>query len=113
MPKEGGESMAAEIARSLEEIDNKVKALNKTLKASGDETRELDKALKLDPKNIEAASKKMTALQTAVGTATQKVALLRQKQDAQFTAFAGFIGYVETTEPLRLYYSTTEAKATA
>ncbi|MCL2798146.1 MAG: hypothetical protein FWD58_08865 [Firmicutes bacterium] len=29
---------------------------------------------------------------------------------AQFTAFAGFIGYVETTEPLRLYYSTAEEK---
>ena len=28
----------------------------------------------------------------------------------QFTAFAGFIGYVETTEPLRLYYSTAEEK---
>jgi hypothetical protein len=28
----------------------------------------------------------------------------------QFTAFAGFIGYVETTEPLRLYYSS-RAKA--
>jgi len=28
----------------------------------------------------------------------------------QFTAFAGFIGYVETTEPLRLYYSTADAK---
>lgn len=29
---------------------------------------------------------------------------------AQFTAFAEFLGYVETTEPLRLYYSTAEAK---
>ena len=29
---------------------------------------------------------------------------------AQFTAFAEFIGYVETTEPLRLYYSTSEQK---
>ena len=28
----------------------------------------------------------------------------------QFTAFAGFIGSVETVEPLRLYYSTAEAK---
>ena len=29
---------------------------------------------------------------------------------AQFEAFAQFIGYVETTEPLRFYYSTAEAK---
>jgi phage-related minor tail protein len=78
--------MAVEIARSLEEIDNKVKALNKTLKAAGNETKELDKSLKFDSKNTEAA-KKMTALQTAVGTATQKVALLKQKQDEANKAF--------------------------
>ena len=29
---------------------------------------------------------------------------------AQFTAFAEFIGYIETNEPLRLYYSTDEIK---
>ncbi|MDR3215905.1 MAG: hypothetical protein LBT55_00630 [Clostridiaceae bacterium] len=33
--------MATEIGRSLEEIDNKVKNLNKTLKASADETKAL------------------------------------------------------------------------
>jgi hypothetical protein len=32
------------------------------------------------------------------------------KDYAQFSAFAEYIGYVETTEPLRLYYSTAEAK---
>ena len=32
------------------------------------------------------------------------------KDYAQFSAFAQFIGYVETTEPMRLYYSTAEAK---
>ncbi|GHU97857.1 hypothetical protein FACS1894211_00510 [Clostridia bacterium] len=31
--------MAVEIARSLEEIDNKVKVLNKTLRDSSNETR--------------------------------------------------------------------------
>lgn len=30
------------------------------------------------------------------------------KDYAQFSAFAEFLGYVETTEPLRLYYSTAE-----
>lgn len=79
--------MAVEIARSLEEIDQKVKELNKTLKASGEETKELDKSLKLDPKNTEAVTKKMGALQTAVGTATQKVALLKQKQDEAARSF--------------------------
>ncbi len=80
--------MAVVIARSLEEIDRKVKDLNKTLKASTSETKELDKALKLDSKNAEAVSKKMQNLQSAVGTATQKVALLKQKQDGANKAFA-------------------------
>jgi len=79
--------MAVEIARSLEDIDQKVKALNKTLKAAGDETKELDKSLRLDSKNTEAAAKKMQTLQTAVGTATQKVVLLKQKQDEAAKAF--------------------------
>jgi phage-related minor tail protein len=80
--------MALEIARSLEEIDRKVKDLNKTLRSSSAETRELDKALRLDSKNADAVTKKMSALQTSVGTATQKVALLKQKQDEANKAFA-------------------------
>ncbi|GHU97864.1 hypothetical protein FACS1894211_00540 [Clostridia bacterium] len=80
--------MAVEIARSLEEIDNKVKVLNKTLRDSSNETKELDKSLRLDPKNTEAVAKKMDSLKTAVGTAAQKVALLKQKQDEANRAFA-------------------------
>ena len=79
--------MATEIGRSLEEIDQKVKGLNKTLRASTDETKELDKALKLDPKSAETVERKMQTLQTAVGTATQKVALLKQKQDEAIRIF--------------------------
>lgn len=79
--------MAVEIARSLEEIDRKVKDLNKTLRSSSAETRELDKALRLDSNNADAVTKKMSALQTSVGTATQKVALLKQKQNEANKAF--------------------------
>ncbi|MGI6522839.1 MAG: hypothetical protein ACOX2Y_03040 [Christensenellales bacterium] len=42
--------MAVEIVRSLADIDLKVKELNKTLRSSSNETRELDRALKLDNK---------------------------------------------------------------
>ncbi len=80
--------MATEIGRSLEEIDIKVKGLNKTLKDSTAETKELDKALKLDPKSTETVDKKMKTLQAAIGTATQKVALLKQKQDEAYRAMA-------------------------
>lgn len=79
--------MAVEIVRSLADIDLKVKELNKTLRSSSNETRELDKALRLDSKNAEAATKKMNVLQTSVGTAAQKVALLKQKQDEANKAF--------------------------
>jgi phage-related minor tail protein len=79
--------LAIEIARSLTEIDQKVKGLNKTLRESSNETRELDKALRLDSKNAEAVTKKMNVLQSSVGTASQKVALLKQKQDEANKAF--------------------------
>lgn len=79
--------MATEIGRSLEEIDIRVKGLNKTLKASTAETKELDKALKLDPKGAEMVERKMQNLQNTVGTAAQKVALLKQKQDEANKAF--------------------------
>lgn len=79
--------MATGIGRSLEEIDQKVKKLNSTLRSSATETRELDKSLRLDSKNIQAAGQKMQVLQTAVGTAAQKVALLKQKQDEANKAF--------------------------
>ena len=79
--------MATEIGRSLEEIDGKVKNLNKTLKKSASETKELDKALKLNPKSAEAVDKKMQSLGAQVGAAAQEVALLKQKQDEANKAF--------------------------
>ena len=70
----------AEIGRSLDEIDSKVKKLNETLKQSTAQTRELDKAVKLDPKATEVAAQRMKNLSNQIGIATQKVALLKQKQ---------------------------------
>jgi phage-related minor tail protein len=72
----------------LEEIDGNVKALNKTLKDSANETKELDKALKLDSKSAETVDRKMQSLGKQVGVAAQKVALLKQKQDESNKAFA-------------------------
>ena len=69
-----------EVGRSLEQIDQKVKKLNDSIKQTTSQTRELDKALKLDSKNTEASAQKMKNLETQIGLATQKVALLRQKQ---------------------------------
>ena len=77
-----------EVGRSLDEIDQKVKKLNSSLSQSTQLTRELDKSIKLDPKNTEAVTNKMKSLQTQIGLATQKVALLKQKQAEANKAFA-------------------------
>lgn len=70
----------AEIGRSLDEIDGKVKKLNEILKQSTDQSRELSKAMKLEPKSTELAAQRMKNLSTQIGLATQKVSLLKQKQ---------------------------------
>ena len=69
-----------EVGRSLDDIDQKVKKLNSSIRESTSMVRELDKALRLDPNDAEAMANKMKNLQNEVGLATQKVALLRQKQ---------------------------------
>lgn len=76
-----------EVGRSLNSIDNKVKQLNSSLKQSTSLAREFDKSIKLDPKNIEATANKMKTLQTQIGLATQKTALLKQKQLESVKAF--------------------------
>lgn len=76
-----------EVGRSLDDIDQKVKKLNESLRQASEQTRELDKAIKLDPKNIDASTKKMQLLKTQVGQATQKVTLLKQKQLEASKAF--------------------------
>ena len=76
-----------EVGRSLDDIDQKVKKLNASLKMSTDQTKELGKAIKLDPKNTEAVASKMKNLQNQVGLTTQKVSLLKQKQIEANKAF--------------------------
>jgi len=72
--------MATQVGRSLSEIDNKVRQLNVSLKASQKESKELDRTLKLDPRNIQVAAQRMQGLRNQIGQATQKVSLLRQRQ---------------------------------
>jgi len=72
--------MAANVGRSLDEIDSKVKQLSQSIKDSTKKTKELDRTLKLDPRNTQVAAQQMRALSTQIGQATQKVALLRQRK---------------------------------
>jgi len=72
--------MATQVGRSLSEIDSKVRELNSSIKQSVKVTKDLDRTLKLDPKNIRVAAQNMQGLRNQIGLATQKVALLRQRQ---------------------------------
>ena len=72
--------MATQVDRSLSEIDSKVRELNSSIKQSVKVTKDLDRTLKLDPKNIRVAAQNMQGLRNQIGLATQKVALLRQRQ---------------------------------
>lgn len=77
-----------EVGRSLDAIDQKVKKLNDTIKQATAQTRELDKAIKLDSKNTDAIASKMKLLENQVGLTAQKVTLLKQKQIEANKAFA-------------------------
>ena len=74
--------MATRVGRSLDEIDGKVKQLNKSIKDSTKETRSLDRSLRLDPRNVALAKQRMQQLGGQIQMATQKVALLKQQQEA-------------------------------
>lgn len=76
-----------EVGRSLDKLDQKIKQVSDSLKYTTSQTKELDKALKLDSKNTEASTQKMKNLETQIGLATQKVALLKQKQIEATKAF--------------------------
>ena len=98
----------ADIGRSLNEIDSKVKKLNETLKQSTDQTRELDKAIKLDPKSTEVAAQRMKNLHAEIGIATQKVVLLKQKQLKAKKAFNN--GDITTKEFSKVQVSVMKAE---
>jgi len=72
--------MATQVGRSLSEIDNKVRQLAVSIKESTKKTKELDRTLKLDPRNTQVVGQQMRALGTQIGQATQQVVLLRQRQ---------------------------------
>ena len=73
--------MATKVGRSLGEIDGKIRQLNQSIKESSKNTKELDRTLKLDPRNTQVAAQHMRGLATQISLATQKVVLLRQEKE--------------------------------
>lgn len=68
------------VGRYLDEVNAKAKSLQTTINALTKENKELDKALKYDPKNTELLTTKTKNLESAISTATQKLTYLKDKQ---------------------------------
>lgn len=72
----------ARIGRSFDELDQKVKALNTSIKDTDKTVKDLDKNIKINPGNVDAVRQKYTALSRNVQQTSEKLELLKQRQQA-------------------------------
>lgn len=72
--------MATEVSRSLKEINEEIVKLDKNLKQTTTQNKNLDKSLRLDPKNTTLLVEKTKTLQDAISIAKQKVDALKNAQ---------------------------------
>lgn len=99
----------AKIGRSWDELDKKIKEVNKSIKQTKTEVRALDKELKLDPTNINLITQKYGMLEKELGDNAKKTELLKQKQRDLLAAFNS--GEINLTQYQRLLDKTaTEEK---
>ncbi len=70
----------AKIGRSFDELDQKLKQFNSSLKATDSQVRNLDKSLKMNPSNVDAVRQKFALLSQNIQTNAQKLATLHQKE---------------------------------
>lgn len=68
------------ITRNLGEIDARIKQLSTSLKTAEAESRAFDKALRVNPNSLSAASARMGNLKQQIQLAGQQLGLLREKQ---------------------------------
>lgn len=71
----------AEIGRSFDILDKKIKQVGADIKAADGDVRKLDKSLKLNPGNVDTVRQKYNALSSSLQLNTQKLALLKNKQE--------------------------------
>lgn len=72
----------AEIGRSFDELDKKIKQVSADIRAADGDVKKLDKSLKLNPGNMDAVRQKYGALSNSLQLNTTKLVALKQKQDA-------------------------------
>lgn len=107
-----------EIGGDTTGLDKALKNVNQEAKATQNELKEINKALKLDPGNVELLEQKQRALADAVANSTEKLDMLRdaQKQAAEQLA-KGEIGQEQydalSREILKAEDSLKKAKAAA
>ncbi len=73
--------MAVEVGRSLSGLTQKAKEYNSEIRKSKQETRALDKALKLNPGNVDLVKQKYAALSNQLTLNRSKLDTLKQKQN--------------------------------
>lgn len=71
-----------EVGRSLDTLNQKIKETTQSIKQADAQVRSFDKALKMDPTNVDAVQKKYQALNASLTANTQKLQQLKQKQQA-------------------------------
>lgn len=72
----------AEIGRSFDELDKKIKQFRSDVKTTDAEIKSLDKSLKLNPGSVDDVRKKYALLSQNLQTNSEKLAALKQKQHA-------------------------------
>ena len=70
----------ATIGRSFDELDRKIKQTAADIRSADNDVRRFDKALKLNPSNVDAVRSKYQALQSSLTLNTTKLQQLKQKQ---------------------------------
>lgn len=73
--------MATKIGRSLDEVNNKAKELNNSIISLTKQNKELDKSLKFNANPLEVLSKRAQNTQTQINKVTERIELLKQKQE--------------------------------
>lgn len=73
--------MATKIGRSLEEINMKTKELDKNVKSLTNQNKLLDKSLKYDTNPLATLQKRASNTQQSITALTDKIELLKQKQE--------------------------------
>ena len=66
----------AKIGRSFDELDQKVKSFNESIKTTQGELKEVDRQLKLNPGSVDTIRQKYQLLSTKLQTTTAKIVAL-------------------------------------